>query len=228
MNNLLLPSLKEQSIGFRYTIFTVVFLPPLMGLILSAAGILLPAAHQNFLYFAINFAVVALVFRRFLTASLLDAVERWLRIGLVAVIGFVVYSLLSYGLGRLITLLRPDFGNANDSNIAQLAKDNFLLTAVGTVILVPISEECMHRGAVFGMIRRKNRLAAYLISTVLFAVMHIDSFFGLLSGPALLLSFLQYVPAGLCLAAAYEISGSIFAPVLIHMAVNALGIFALR
>jgi membrane protease YdiL (CAAX protease family) len=44
----------------------------------------------------------------------------------------------------------------------------------------------------------------------------------------LALCFLQYIPAGLCLAWAYDASGSIFAPVLIHTVINALGILSLR
>ena len=139
-----------------------------------------------------------------------------------------IYWVISLLLGKLITWLYPDFGNTNDSGIAALAKENYFLTAIGTVLLVPLAEECMHRGAVFGGLYRKNRLFAYIISTILFALVHIDGYFGMVDGVLLLLNFLQYIPAGIVLAAAYDISGSIFAPIFIHMAVNLLGILSLR
>ena len=44
----------------------------------------------------------------------------------------------------------------------------------------------------------------------------------------LFLSFLQYVPAGLCLAWSYEKADSIWAPILIHIAVNQMGNLAMR
>ena len=38
------------------------------------------------------------------------------------------------------------------------------------------------------------------------------------------MAFLQYLPAGLCLAWAYTKADTIFAPILIHAAVNAVSI----
>ena len=44
----------------------------------------------------------------------------------------------------------------------------------------------------------------------------------------LALCFVQYLPAGICLAASYRLSGSILTPILIHAGINTLGILALR
>ena len=44
----------------------------------------------------------------------------------------------------------------------------------------------------------------------------------------LFLCLLQYVPAGISLAASYEYSGNIVTPILIHTAVNAVGMLAMR
>ena len=225
---LLLASPKEQSIGFRYTIFAVVFLPSVLSLCCTALGIVLHDLELNLLYFSVNLLANAVIFRRFLTASFREFDEKWVRIVVVFLLGFAAYYVTNLLLGLLIAHFFPDFGNANDGSIATLAKKNYYLTAFCTVILVPVAEECMHRGAIFGGIYRKNRPLAYVISTILFALVHIDGFFGMVDGKILLINFLQYVPAGVFLAAAYDISGSIFAPIFIHMAVNFLGILSLR
>ena len=44
----------------------------------------------------------------------------------------------------------------------------------------------------------------------------------------LALCLLQYLPAGLCLAVAYEKSDSILCPILMHTVINAIGVYAMR
>ena len=44
----------------------------------------------------------------------------------------------------------------------------------------------------------------------------------------LVLCFLQYLPAGLCLAWTYTKADNIFAPIVVHAIVNAVAIGALR
>ena len=44
----------------------------------------------------------------------------------------------------------------------------------------------------------------------------------------LFLNFLQYLPAGIALCWAYEQADSIFAPILIHTAINLLAMVAMR
>ena len=151
----------------------------------------------------------------------------WYHGAAAVVVGlFVAYLLVSQLFGRLIAWLKPDFFNANDQSVAAIAESHYIPTLICTVFLVPVAEECLHRGAVFGSLFQKNALLAYAVSTLVFSLVHINWMVG--DPMILFLSFLQYIPAGLCLAAAYHISGSITAPILIHMAVNAIGILALR
>ena len=53
-------------------------------------------------------------------------------------------------------------------------------------------------------------------------------YFGVYTPMQLLISFLSYLPAGFCLGWAYEKADTIFAPILIHAAVNAIGIYGMR
>ena len=110
--------------------------------------------------------------------------------------------------------------NYNDESIAALSRGNYFLTFIGTVILVPLAEECFYRGLIFRNLYRKSPLAAYLISMLAFACIHILGYIGQYSPLELVMAVLQYLPAGLCLAWSYIRGDTILAPILIHAAVN--------
>ena len=81
-------------------------------------------------------------------------------------------------------------------------------------IIAPITEEVIFRGLVFGYLRRWGFTAALLISTALFAVMHLPTL------PA------TQIVGGMVFAIAYHIEGSLIVPIVIHMLGN-LAIFTL-
>ena len=109
-----------------------------------------------------------------------------------------------------------------------MASGNFPIVVIGTVLLVPMAEETLYRGLIFGFLYTKNRLAAYLVSAAVFSAIHLLGYIGSYSAPHLLLAFIQYLPAGFVLAEAYRFSGSIFAPIVIHGGINAIGLMLLR
>lgn len=226
--NVLFPSPRERFWGCGYLVFAAVLLPSVLRLLFSGLGVTLNATWLNIAYFSFNLLFVFVIFRHFLPRMIRDAADKLLPILVTAAVGFCVYWLSNLVLSWLITQIKPEYFNSNDQGVAAIAREQYLLTAMCTVFFVPLTEECLFRGAVFGSLHRKNRLAAYLVSIAIFALVHIDGWFGVADTTMLLLSFLQYIPAGLCLAAAYDISGSVAAPILIHMAVNAVGILALR
>ena len=61
-----------------------------------------------------------------------------------------------------------------------------------------------------------------------FAAIHVLAYIGTESVTTLVLCFLQYLPAGLCLAWTYTKADNIFAPIVVHALVNAIAIGALR
>ncbi len=214
----------EQVWGWRYFLFHIAFLPSLLTL--------LPAAFSrstvNFLFFSINFIAALVIFRRFLRKNLDINGMQLLKILGVGAAFFALYQLSSAAVGWLFTLLKPDFYNANDHGVIQMAGENYTLMLLGTVVFVPIAEESLHRGLVFRGLYDRSPIAAWLLSTALFSFVHIMNYIGSSDPLTLLLCYLQYIPAGLCLAAAYRLSGTLLCPVLIHAAVNAASMFALR
>ena len=222
--NPIFPTRKEMYFGWRYLAFQVLILPYLLLLL----PIELTSVQRNFLFFCLNFLCVVIFFRKFLLEALRDAAHRLPRILLTALCGFCVYYVLTMLLSQVLVRIDPGFTNQNDQSIAGMSRDSYAIMFVGTVFLVPLTEECLNRGSVFASLRSRSRAAAYIVSMVLFSLIHINNYIGYYDPLTMLLSFVQYIPAGICLAAAYEISGSIFAPVLIHTAVNAVGMLAVR
>jgi membrane protease YdiL (CAAX protease family) len=68
------------------------------------------------------------------------------------------------------------------------------------VLIGPVVEEVLFRGVVFGSIRQKNRILAYVVSMVLFSVYHIWQYCGGLRGPHALHYAIQYLPVCFALA----------------------------
>ena len=109
-----------------------------------------------------------------------------------------------------------------------MVQENYTFLAFGTVLLVPVAEEALYRGLIFGQIYNRNRLAAYIISSVVFAAIHVISYIGLYEPIHLMLCLLQYLPAGLCLGWAYANSDTIWAPILMHITINQISILSMR
>ncbi|MBQ8768312.1 MAG: CPBP family intramembrane metalloprotease [Oscillospiraceae bacterium] len=225
---ILLPSRKETAWGFRYLAFSIVFLGFFLSLAIQLLGLPWGSNEINLTFFFLNFGVAVFIFRHFLQETALAAAKRIPAILITAAAGFVVYQILTTAVSIAIIFIEPNFYNVNDDNLSAISRNYYWLTALCTVILVPITEELLHRGAIFGGLYRKNRIAAYAVSTLVFALVHVSGYIGYFEPKILLLCYLQYIPAGLCLAAAYDFTGCIATPILLHAAINAVGILAMR
>jgi uncharacterized protein len=94
-----------------------------------------------------------------------------------------------------------------------------ILATVAAVVLAPIAEELLFRGLLHRGLRRRLRLApATAVSSVLFAIVHVDV---ALSQPIALVGLTL---VGALLAVAYERTGSLLVPVVIHAVHNAVTI----
>ena len=150
------------------------------------------------------------------------------KLGDTAKILYALYLLLSLVLFILLILLFPTFANINDLNIALMLQENFPMVAAGTILLVPVAEETLFRGLIFRGLYDRSPVLAYLVSMFSFAAVHVLGYIGHTDPVLILLSFLQYLPAGYCLCFAYRRGGSIISPILMHMAVNAVAVYSMR
>lgn len=218
----------EVWMGFLYLAVQLVVLPVLLQRILEPLH--LPDHHLwlNMLFYCLNFIFILVIFRGFLGKSLVSAGKHvWVFIRSV-LLGFVIYWAANLVMTWVIYTFLPDFTNANDTNVVQLMDQSFPLIAFATIVLVPPVEECLYRGLIFRGLHTYSRPGAYILSALAFAAIHVMGYIGAFDNLTLAVCYVQYLPAGLCLAWAYEQADSIFAPILIHAAINAVGIFALR
>ena len=218
----------ETIFGWLYLAFQLVALPGLLSWANEQMGHNLSEAELNFTFFVINFIAVLLIFNKYLSRSFTQALQHPSYFIQAVILGFVAYYACTWCVNKLFAWIAPGYTNANDASIAALSRGNFFLMAIGTVILVPPVEECFYRGLIFRNLYSVSRVGAYLVSMAIFSCIHIVGYIGSYSPWQLILCFLQYLPAGLCLAWSYTKSDTIFAPIVIHALVNAWAIGLLR
>ncbi len=221
-------SSQETLSGFIYLAFQLIFLPSVLYWCDGQFSLSLNEAELNFVYYLINFLAMLLIFHDFLGRSFAHALQHPIDLCQAVILGFVAYYACFYVTDWLISLLVPGFSNYNNESIAAMSSGNFFLMFVGTVILVPPYEECIFRGLIFRNLYGKSHWIAYVVSILAFAIIHIIGYIGQYSPLELVMAFLQYLPAGLSLAWSYTKADTIFAPILIHAAVNYVTIRGLR
>ncbi len=219
---------KELYWGAAYLLFDALLFAPLLQALNLLLPTPLPQSMVNFLFFSINFGAVVLIFRKYLKGQLQLLPDVMGKVLGAAAIGFFVYWTMNFLLVQTLLAIDPDHFSINDVTIQSLVAEDYALMFIGTVILVPIAEETLFRGLLFRGLFDRSPVLAWLLSVLLFCAVHIMNYIGVYPIDTILLCFLQYLPAGVCLAGAYRFSGSIFCPILIHAAVNLLGVMAMR
>ena len=221
-------SRKEVIFGWLLMVGQLLILPVVAVMLNDMLSAPLSDTQMNIALFALEFLFATIIFRKFLKASARSALRTPFRCLRFAALGLLLYYIGSFLVGLVIGSVDSDFSNINDSNISVLAQDNYTLIFLCTVLLVPVTEELLYRGLIFRGLQKKNRLIAYLVSAAVFSLIHVVGYIGMTSTTTLLLCFLQYLPAGLSLAWAYEKADTIWAPILMHMTVNQISISLMR
>lgn len=210
----------EAILGWCYLPVYLIVLNLLLQLINEKLSLGMTALTINIVYFAVNLLAVVLIFRRFLRQSFFGG-SFW---GFVQalVLGFAMYYAGTWVLQFLLSKLAPGFTIYNNNTVAGLISANTYVMMAITVLVAPIIEETLVRGLVFGSIRPTSRMMAYLVSVILFTLMHNWQYFMLYPAASVLISCIPYIPASIALAWTYERAGTIWASITLHAVVNAL------
>ncbi len=219
---------RETLLGSVYLLFSIFLFPVLLGLINSMLPTPLSATELNLVFFAVSFVTVVTILRRFLWESLKIAIRSPWRCLRFAGVGMLLYYVGMLLVTQIILRISPDFSNVNDNNIMDLYGEHPALMSLCTIWLVPITEESLHRGVIFQSLRQKNRLLAYVVSSAFFSIIHVMGYVGQFDWLTLILCFIQYLPAGIALAVAYEKADTIVAPMLMHITINQIATSVLR
>ena len=219
---------NETVFGFIYFLLQLLIIPG----ILLAINMMLPnpmsEALVNVWFFAANFVVVIVLFRKYLVKNFYTVRQNPWHVLRCAGIGLLIYMAGNGIFSFLTTAFFPDFANINDAAIMEMVQEHFGLMTLGTVVFVPLAEECFYRGLIFRGLYDKSPVVAYILSMVIFSLAHVVGYVTMADFGTLVLCFFQYLPAGFALAWCYQRSGSIYAPILVHMAVNQTGMLLMR
>lgn len=217
-------SKTEAIVGWVYVFvhtFALSVLVELLGIyVFPLLHIPVTPANVNFAYYAFSFIFLLIFLFKFWRDSFRILWSNVLQTLGTIVISYFVYLALGYLVTLLLDLFLDDLVNPNSAAVSTVMKLNPNTMIAIAVLLAPVVEETLFRGVVFGTIRKKSRIAAYLVSTLFFAVYHLWSY--LLDGFSwqIVLYLVQYIPAGIVLAWCYERSENLWGSVFLHMIIN--------
>lgn len=216
------------------TVFFAVYLlvlpfaaAPLFDLAELLLGVRLSDAVETLIYHYILVAVTVVIFHGFLARTsrrLLDNLSGAAKTVLAGLVALYGLNELAY---RLIHTAVGGRTNLNDTTISAQIGGAPHMTLVIVVLLAPFVEEVLFRGLVFGNLKDRSRAGAYLVSCLLFALLHVWQFAVASRDITYFLLMVQYLIPGLVLAWAYEHSGTLWASVALHAAANALSIWTM-
>lgn len=220
--------------GLLFFPFYLYLIPLGLSLLLPRLGVDLHTAAGALRYevacFAVEFVVCILIFSGFLKNSFRIFKRDFMGTVQIVILGIVFCYALNFCVSLVTEFFRLAPVNDNQITMETLLTQNPWLIAICCCVLAPITEECMLRGLVFGGLHKKNRILAYIVSVLLFALLHVWQTAAYHSFANTLLVMLQYLPVSVALAWTYERSGTIWASITTHALLNAVscGILVLR
>lgn len=199
---------------------------------LNSLGAPLASANETVLgatYSAVTYAVaVAIVIgvpwvvkRRPTTKENLglQRLPSWLDL-LWAPAGYVAYAIMSVLLMALAMLTLPfvDFEQVQDVGFNNIAQSyEYIIAFVSLVIVAPVAEEILFRGYLLQKIRKRAPLwVAIFITSLIFAIVHFAWNVGI-----------DVFVLSIVLCVLRVVSGSLWAPILLHMIKNGIAFYFL-
>lgn len=221
----------EQIAGTVFFALYLLVLPfavgPLFDLVELLLGVTPSDDMETLIYYYALLAVTVVIFHGFLARTsrrLLDNLDGAVKTVLAGLVALYGLNELAY---RLIHMAVGSRTNLNDIAISARVDGAPHMTLVIVVFLAPFVEETLFRGLVFGNLKGRSRAAAYLVSCLLFALLHVWQFAVVNRDITYFLLMVQYLVPGLVLAWAYEHSGTLWASAALHAAANALSIWTM-
>lgn len=225
--DLVTPRKGEYIAGGIYWFFYLIGLSLILSVLMLVLDMDVYSDAANYLlniaYFVINFIAIALIFRKFLYRSF-GPIRHFGRFMVTVLLSLGLYYILSSHISFLYQVFDLLPANQNQESIDSLFLQQPLVMALCTVIFVPITEECLCRGLVFGPLCRRLPWLAYLLSSLLFSLLHVMGSFGTAPLSDVLLNIIIYLPAGIALGYAYQRTRSIWGSIMLHSLLNLISV----
>lgn len=215
-------SRAQKVLGWCYLPLHALVIPLLAGMYSAYSPEPPDSLTVNIIYFALGAAFVLIALGAYLRRhfdTLLDNIRGCL---LALLMGITLEYALSVPIAIVLVFLEENIVNPNNEFVMSLAEGGYGTVMGLAIFLGPLVEEPLFRGVVFGTIREKSRVLAYIVSITLFSLLHVWQYALAYADPGLLLYAVQYIPISFALAWSYERSGSIWTPIFFHMILNGL------
>ena len=223
------PPVFTSRLNKRETLLVLLYLPihlfvlqfGFTALVESGA---LPQARATLLYYVVGFVYMVFCAFGFLRRDfdpLIDAPFYCLREILRAYLWMMCFNL---ALGLLLMYVSGE-ENPNNESIMNIYLQDVGSMKAAIIFLAPPVEEMMFRAGIFGIVRRKSRKAAYIVSALCFALYHVVPY--AVQEPIYWVFTLQYIPVSLLMARCYERTNSIWGSIFFHMLINGISLGAL-
>ncbi len=175
-------------------------------------------AEANVIYYAFLFTLALFVFWSFLKKDFLGLMD-WLPENLFAV-GVAV--LLAGGLQAVLSLLPFPVADPISLQYAQEFRLAPAPTLVLILLLIPVVEETLFRGLIYGSLRGYSRPLGAAVGVVLYALAVVWRYALEWKDPRYLLLTILYLPMSAALTWCYDRGGSVWSCVVLHGLLNGL------
>lgn len=223
---LVTPLVKEKRIGW-FLMLPAIVLP----LVFSTDVLLLKA-----LYYLALAAVTVFVFRAFLTDSFRELPGNVFPFLWKSVLMFIAAQLATLVINDIFLLFDVGMFTWGDFGPSMVTKyDLYWLGLLPQspwigitliILILPVLQEILLRGLLFGSVCQRFPALAFLLTTVVFALIHTVPYLDGCTFEHILVMSVQYIPAGIALTAAYCMTESIYSPIVIHIAIKAWLVFS--
>jgi len=166
---------------------------------------LLEDVNEPLLEFVNDFIVAGLLFAVLIKNYLSNSFKDFFRYKLLRPnIIFAALGIATVGEAIATFILMLTMGSAtpgNEEAINDMFRQNPGLVFVLVVFFAPFSEELIFRGIIFGKIYEKSPVAAHIVNTIVFSLVHVGSFVlmeGISALPYIIVYMQMVFPLGYC------------------------------
>ena len=218
---------REKIAGWIWLPVHVVLLPlflPALMYLLNGRQAVTDSVTLNVWYFLISLVFLLIAQFHFFRESYQVLTHNFRRAVTAMLMSWFILMVGNVALQMIMDLFGGMPGSPNDDAVDELLHQDMRRMVAAAVIMAPIVEEALFRGLIFGAIRPKSRVLAYIVSMVLFGLFHVWQYAVAGQSFAPLLSGFAYLPIAFVLAFCYDYSGSIWTPIFFHMFYNAVAL----
>lgn len=208
-------------------ILSLVYLPFHLLIVPTAAMLLFPTMDDgmlNFMCYAVGGMFMVLTQWTFLRDDFANYMEHPFFNVLQIIISYAAMMCFNSLIAILLVALQST-ANPNNEAVTEMAMRNSGPAAATIIFLAPIVEECIFRAGLFGLVRKYNRVAAYIVTALVFSLYHIWGY--ALDDPSNWIYLIQYIPVTLLLCRTYEKTNSIWGSIFFHMTINYVSLNAM-